>query len=310
MKCPTCGYIGFEATDRCRNCGYEFALATPAPSTPDLALKDADTGGPLRELNMRPSEPAWRPAREVPPRSPEATPDLQKVLQNLDRVIGGPEAAPDLPLFGDEGRLDLPPMVDPSQTPRRPLAVRRTTPDPARLKAKMRQRDPAPTSLELPLPDRIAPGLEHPRLAAEPVPGTGAPPIRRAMAAAVDLAIIAGIDAVIISFTLRLCGLTTAELSVLPLVPLVGFFALINGGYFAAFTAAGGQTIGKMAFGLRVVDERHRPVTPGPAVLRAIGCLVSVISLGLGFLPALLADGGRTLEDRLADTHVIRVPTA
>jgi hypothetical protein len=32
-----------------------------------------------------------------------------------------------------------------------------------------------------------------------------------------------------------------------------------------------------------------------------------VVSLGLGFLPALIGDGGRALEDRLADTHVIRV---
>ena len=24
MKCPKCGYLGFERVDRCRNCGYEF----------------------------------------------------------------------------------------------------------------------------------------------------------------------------------------------------------------------------------------------------------------------------------------------
>ncbi len=34
MKCPKCGYIGFEQTDRCRNCGYDFSLATEvAPTT-------------------------------------------------------------------------------------------------------------------------------------------------------------------------------------------------------------------------------------------------------------------------------------
>ena len=64
MKCPTCGYIGFETTDRCRNCGYEFALATTAPAAPDLAIKSGgDSGGPLRELDMRPAEP--RPAPVV-----------------------------------------------------------------------------------------------------------------------------------------------------------------------------------------------------------------------------------------------------
>jgi uncharacterized RDD family membrane protein YckC len=309
MKCPTCGYIGFETSDRCRNCGYEFALASPAPASPDLALKDTDPGGPLRELDMRPAEPSRHAPRDARGRDGEQ-PDLQKVLQNLDRVIGGPQATPDLPLFGEDGGPDLPPMVNPSQAPRRPLAVRRTTPDPARLKAPPRPRSGSSAmALELPLPDRVEPTFERATVAKpDDALAAAAPPLRRAMAAGVDFGIIAGIDAVVMSFTLRLCGLTTADLGALPLMPLLGFFVLINGGYFAAFTAAGGQTIGKMAFGLRVVGDQDRPVTPGPAVLRALGCLVSVVSLGIGFVPALLSEGGRALEDRLADTHVIRVP--
>jgi uncharacterized RDD family membrane protein YckC len=202
-------------------------------------------------------------------------------------------------------------MVTPSATPRRPLAVRRTTPDPARLKPKPRPRDEAGTlALDLPLPDRGAGDSPASGHLAQSTSVEAAPPVRRALAAAIDFAIIAGIDAAILSFTLRLCGLTLAELSVLPAVPLAAFFGLMNGGYFAAFTAAGGQTIGKMALGLRVVDTSDGPVGPGPAVLRALGCLVSVVSLGLGFLPALVSDGGRALEDRLADTHVIRVSPA
>jgi uncharacterized RDD family membrane protein YckC len=308
MKCPTCGYIGFETTNRCRNCGYEFPQAAP-PAAPDLAISDGDTGGPLRELDMRQEAPLARPAPS--PRSSGERPDLSRVLQNLDRVIGGPEPPADLPLFGD-AQADLPPMVTPSATPRRPLAVRRTTPDPARLKPKPRPRDESGTlALDLATPDR-------PSVDASPADTVtaasaaieSAPPVRRALAAVIDFAIIAGIDTVILSFTLRLCGLTLAELSVLPAVPLAAFFGLMNGGYFAAFTAAGGQTIGKMALGLRVVDTRDGPVGAGSAVLRALGCLVSVVSLGLGFLPALVGEGGRALEDRLADTHVIRVSAA
>ncbi|MEO8680777.1 MAG: hypothetical protein ABI665_17125, partial [Vicinamibacterales bacterium] len=41
MKCPKCGYLGFETTDRCRNCGYDFSLAPFSPE-PDLALRSAD----------------------------------------------------------------------------------------------------------------------------------------------------------------------------------------------------------------------------------------------------------------------------
>jgi uncharacterized RDD family membrane protein YckC len=313
MKCPTCGYIGFETTDRCRNCGYEFALATPAPAAPDLAIKSGtDSGGPLRELDMRPAEP--RPAPVLATRS-ENTTDLDRVLQNLDRVLGGPEpAAPDLPLFDDQDAADLAPVVVPGVAPRRPLAVRRTTPDPAKLKARPSRppADAAPRSLGLPLPDRVEPESEpaHRVVSAEAEPGEGAPPLRRFGAAALDLAIIGAIDAIVVSFTLRLCGLTTAELNILPPLPLVAFFALINGGYFAIFTAAGGQTIGKMAFGLRVVGHSDLPVSAGLSVLRALGCLASVVSFGLGFVPAILNDGGRALEDRLADTRVIRVPAS
>jgi uncharacterized RDD family membrane protein YckC len=307
MKCPTCGYIGFETTDRCRNCGYEFPQAVPPPP-PDLAISDGDPGGPLRELDMRHEATVAR-ATSGTARTSTERPDLARVLQNLDRVIGGPEPPTDLPLFGEE-QADLPPMVTPSATPRRPLSVRRTTPDPARLKAKPRPRDePGTLALDLPMPDRASEAAAHSHTG-QPSAVEGAPPVRRALAAAIDFAIIAGIDAVIVSFTLRLCGLTLSDLSVLPAVPLAAFFGLMNGGYFAAFTAAGGQTIGKMALGLRVVDTRDGPVGAGSAVLRALGCLVSVVSLGLGFLPALAGQGGRALEDRLADTHVIRVSAA
>ena len=311
MKCPTCGYIGFETSDRCRNCGYEFALATPTPAAPDLAIKSGDAGGPLRELDMRPAEP--RPMPAVTARA-ENTTDLDRVLQNLDRVLGAPQpAAPDLPLFDEKDESDLAPVVVPGLAPRRPLAVRRTTPDPAKLKAKMSRppADSAPRSLELPLPDRAEPWRGPATEVARAATAVeGAPPVRRIGAAALDLVIIGVIDAVVVSFTLRLCGLTASDLRVLPPLPLLAFFALINGGYFAVFTAAGGQTIGKMAFGLRVVGHADLPVSAGLSILRALGCLASVFSFGIGFVPAVLNDGGRALEDRLADTRVIRVPAS
>jgi uncharacterized RDD family membrane protein YckC len=134
-----------------------------------------------------------------------------------------------------------------------------------------------------------------------------APPLLRALAALVDVAILAGIDALVISFTLRLCGLETSELGVLPPIPIVAFFLIVNGGYLAAFTAAGGQTIGKMAFGLKVVGGADAPISAGASIVRTVGCLLSIASLGLGFAPALLGAGGRALEDRLADTRVVRM---
>lgn len=318
MKCPTCGYIGFEASDRCRNCGYDFGLANQAPPSPELSLRADQTEGALKELDIRAASAAPAADRPVAAGRPARTsmaarqPDIDKVLQNLDRVLGQPPSAPDLPLFDDKSgaAAELAPLVDAGAAPRRPLAVRRTTPDPARLRPKpVRHQVPAPRALELPLPDateQVGAGLPYgPAPTAEQT--TGAPPVRRALAAALDLVILGAIDVLVVYFTLRMCGLTTAEIAVLPPIPLGAFFLLVNGGYLAAFTAAGGQTIGKMAFGLKVVGHADLPVSAGLAVVRALGCLASVASLGLGFLPALLGEGGRAIEDRLADTRVVRV---
>lgn len=307
MKCPTCGYIGFETADRCRNCGYEFSLAPKPEAPPEMAIRERAADGPLSDLTIQSPAPAGAdPAGRAP--------DLDRVLQNLDRVFGAPE--PDLPLFGDSDPADLPPLVTPPATPRRPLSVRRTTPDPSRLRSRpSRPPRPSPTPtapqpLELPLPDDPAPigaGLADPPV--EPTEAPGAPPMRRTLAALIDLTILGVIDVVVVYFTLRLCGLATADLAVLPLIPLVAFFLVVNGGYLVAFTAAGGQTIGKMALGLKVVGHAELPVSPGLSLLRAAGCIGSLCSLGLGYVPALLADGGRALEDRLADTRVVRVAT-
>ena len=34
MKCPKCDYIGFEPTDRCRNCGFDFSLSAATTAGP------------------------------------------------------------------------------------------------------------------------------------------------------------------------------------------------------------------------------------------------------------------------------------
>jgi uncharacterized RDD family membrane protein YckC len=321
MKCPTCGYIGFETSDRCRNCGYDFGLSNQTLPATELSLHADQAEGALKELDIRNPAPAPPTAGTTPPaRAPRPAvsarePDIDKVLQNLDRVIGGPASAADLPLFDDEPASagDVSPLVDGAAAPRRPLAVRRQTPDPARLRTKpIRHQAVAPRALELPLPDATdqAPAdvVETQRPPVESI--SAAPPVRRVLAAVFDVAILGAIDLVVVYFTLRMCGLTTAEIAVLPPLPLGAFFLLVNGGYLAAFTAAGGQTIGKMAFGLKVVGNADLPVSAGLAIVRAVGCLASVASLGLGFLPALLAEGGRTIEDRLADTRVVRISAA
>jgi uncharacterized RDD family membrane protein YckC len=122
----------------------------------------------------------------------------------------------------------------------------------------------------------------------------------------VDLVILAAIDAVVIYFTMQLCYLTVADLGILPRGPLLAFLLVQNGGYLVAFTA-GGQTLGKMAAGIRVVEsETDGSLDLGRAFLRTLMWVVLAVPAGLGFLTALFSRDHRGLHDRFAGTRVVR----
>jgi len=249
VKCPKCGYLGFDSGDRCRNCGYDFSLVN------------------------RPSTPV------------------------------------DLPLF----RGDMP-VLPP---PRAPLAVRRATPAPARIRPKTPALTPeAPPLLGAELDDGARPQARAahppPPMAAPALPDadrTSAPAGSRAAAAAIDLGLIALIDVIVLHFTLALCGLTFADLRVLPALPMAGFLLLLNLGYVVLFTGTLGQTLGKMAMAIEVVPERRQKMNLPRAALRAGAIVLSLLPAGLGWLAGLVGDG-RGLHDRLAGTRVVRVAGA
>jgi uncharacterized RDD family membrane protein YckC len=276
MKCPKCGYLSFESGDRCRNCGYEFSLTT-APAELDVTLE--------REIEQ--------------PRPP----------LDLNRIIGGPEESPeDLPLFSspqaDAGRrsgsgwAEDAPLIAAASRPRAPLGVRRATPEVPR--ARPRSSRPVAaledTLFEAPQGGRV----DH---AFKPAP---APAPSRIMAGIVDVSLLLAVDSIVLYFTLRLCGLLPAQMFQLPLLPLTAFFLLLNGGYFVAFTAVGGQSIGKMALGIKVIAEEDGSVPIGRATVRTLAYLVSALPLGAGFLPGVMSADRLALHDRLAHTRVVR----
>jgi uncharacterized RDD family membrane protein YckC len=133
-----------------------------------------------------------------------------------------------------------------------------------------------------------------------------ASPWRRTLAALVDVTLISLLDAIILYFTLRLCGLTTAEIVQLPILPLLAFFLMLNGGYFIAFTTVGGQSIGKMALGIKVIAQEDGSVPVGRATIRTLAYLVSALPFGAGFLPGVMSADRLALHDRLAHTRVVR----
>ena len=127
----------------------------------------------------------------------------------------------------------------------------------------------------------------------------------RLLAVVIDVLILSMIDAVVVYFTMQICGITVWELSLLPKGPLVAFLFVQNGGYLVAFTA-GGQTLGKMVAGIRVVPAASDvSLDLGRAFLRTVMWLVLAVPVGLGFLTALFTSDHRGLHDRFAGTRVV-----
>lgn len=252
MKCPKCGYLGFDSGERCRNCGYDFSLI---------------------------AQPGGRP---------------------------GPGTPADLPLFRGDAPV-LPP-------PRAPLAVRRASPTPSRVRPRtpVTPPDGAPLLADEPR-TKPAPVAAPDSSPVEPVAtrpeSDAAPPGRRATAALVDVGLVSLIDLVVLHFTLALCGLSFNDLHVLPLLPMAAFLLLLNGGYVVLFTATLGQTFGKMATSIEVVPDGRQKMDMRRALLRGAAMVISLLPAGLGWLAGLVGDH-RGLHDRLAGTRVVRVAGA
>ena len=133
-------------------------------------------------------------------------------------------------------------------------------------------------------------------------------PWRSLTAAAIDALFIGLLNVAILWLTLRWSALAFVDASLLPALPLATFFLLVALGYLVMFTAAGGQTVGKMIVGVRVVaavEGIDQPLTVQQAALRSILAVPSALVLGLGFLPSVLGSG-QSLHDRLAHTRIVR----
>ncbi|MCU1385025.1 MAG: hypothetical protein JWL71_3722 [Acidobacteria bacterium] len=341
MKCPKCGYLGFERVDRCRNCQYDFSLSSNIPE-PDFTIRrDTETANPLEDLSLIDAASSWTPRR------PTADVDA-----DLDRVFGAPEREPEreraaggsmslaavaepparsapaavaahthapaptpsrreeLPLFGPPIPDDEP-LITRASPPRPPLAVRRSTPEVPRLRSDSQLRTPSfDLSLDVSEPSPAAALVPADRVATQPYrhddgsedASVGA----RLLAVVVDLLILAVIDAVVIYFTMQLCALNIEDVGILPKGPLVAFLLVQNGGYLVAFTA-GGQTLGKMVAGIRVVQsDSEGTLDLGRAFLRTSMWVVLAVPAGLGFVSALFSRDHRGLHDRFAGTRVVR----
>lgn len=308
MKCPKCGYLGFEHVDRCRNCGYDFSLSESL-DLPELALRsDTHPMDPLDDLVML--DRAAPLALRFEPAMLEAP--------VAERPAG---AKPRLPLFGD----DLEPLITRASPPRQPLAVRRASPEIPRLRSDQLRGQTLELELDAPPPsypptDLVAQtspmnavnGAARERHASWPQ-AVGAPQTvedaglgARLAAALIDVLLLGSVDVLVIYFTMQICGVGMWDLGVVPKGPLLVFMLVQNGGYLVAFTA-GGQTLGKLVIGIKVVSaDAGSPLDLGRAVVRTAIWLILAAPMGLGFLTTALSHDHRGFHDRVARTRVVR----
>lgn len=136
--------------------------------------------------------------------------------------------------------------------------------------------------------------------------------VRRGLALGIDLVLLGLLDAVL--FALATSAVMTAEtLSGTRIGDPASFVgSLLSAGsttlgigYFSVLNARAGQTLGKAALGIRVVGRNGAPIGIARGVLRTAGLLLSMATLGAGFLFA-LGPSKRALHDYLADTIVVR----
>ncbi len=86
---------------------------------------------------------------------------------------------------------------------------------------------------------------------------------------------------------------------------LIGFILFIVN--FLALPLLRGQTIGKMTLGLTILRLDGTGIGIGDVVRRnVLGYLVTVLTLGIGFLIAAVNTSGRSLHDFIAGTVVVR----
>ncbi|HEX2854671.1 MAG TPA: RDD family protein [Opitutaceae bacterium] len=71
-----------------------------------------------------------------------------------------------------------------------------------------------------------------------------------------------------------------------------------------------GTTIGGLICGLRVVRLDDRPIDWPTAIVRALGCFVSLVVAGLGFVWVAFDDEKQSWHDKIAGTTVVRTPKA
>jgi uncharacterized RDD family membrane protein YckC len=90
---------------------------------------------------------------------------------------------------------------------------------------------------------------------------------------------------------------------------VVHLHLLVLAAYGAVMWKLRGSTVGGIVFDLKVVRVDGRAVDWETAIIRALGCFLSLAVAGLGFIWIAIDSGNQAWHDKIAGTVVVRVPT-
>ena len=90
---------------------------------------------------------------------------------------------------------------------------------------------------------------------------------------------------------------------------VVHLHLLVLAAYGAVMWKLRGSTVGGIVFDLKVVRVDGRAVDWETAIVRALGCFLSLAVAGLGFIWIAIDAGNQAWHDKIAGTVVVRVPS-
>ena len=277
--CASCGTAVHLPARFCSACGASLAAQGQPLEPPEEPVAGR---GEAEAVRAETPPAAAEPAAPSPRREAEPAPAERVTEERPAHAAGAtapalrPEAAPPRP------------SADPS--PAAPPAARADRPPPPRDRRPERPREAARARPSAGFGSRIAAGL-------------------------VDAVFVLSGQAIMVApvyyywWSREVPG-GPADVSFLPIVlsvALGALAALLGLLYHVYFWGVRGATPGKELLGLRVeAEDGTWPISLGRAALRAFGYLLSVASLGIGFL--VIAVSGEGLHDRVAGTRVVRGP--
>ncbi len=293
LVCAACGSAVLLPAHFCSACGARLPEGAPGP-TEAAPTEERPVSAAAQHTEPTSTSPVASPAQAPlapAPSSPAGSGSKSGPRGALARASAEPQ-----PAFPGQEKVAEPRPLTPSSSPSVALSAA------AALAPAVSRAVPSPELALRPAPASVA---EAP----SPV---AAPPGLRALAALLDLGLVAFAEAVlmvpVVSYWwTREVPLGGGEASYAPVLlslialPLAG---LAGGAYYVWSWGVRGATTGQRLLDLAVVAEDGRsPIGLGRATVRLFGYFLSVLSLGIGFLLVPLTGAG--LHDRIAGTRVV-----